>query len=221
VSGEAARERDTLLITEIFLSLQGESRSVGWPTTFIRLTGCPLRCHYCDTEYAFQGGERITIDTILQQVENNGARHVTVTGGEPLVQKEVYPLMKQLCDAGYKVSVETGGMVDISEVDSRVERVVDLKTPASGEVEQNHWDNLNRLTKQDQLKVVIQGRADYEWFLPILKQYQLDQRCEVLLSPVQGVLEPSLLAEWILQDKLNVRFQLQLHKILWGNETGR
>ena len=221
MSGEAARERDTLLITEIFLSLQGESRSVGWPTTFIRLTGCPLRCHYCDTEYAFQGGERITIDTILQQVENNGARHVTVTGGEPLVQKEVYPLMKQLCDVGYKVSVETGGMVDISEVDSRVERVVDLKTPASGEVEQNHWDNLNRLTKQDQLKVVIQGRADYEWFLPILKQYQLDQRCEVLLSPVQGVLEPSLLAEWILQDKLNVRFQLQLHKILWGNETGR
>ncbi|MBT3472501.1 MAG: 7-carboxy-7-deazaguanine synthase QueE [Gammaproteobacteria bacterium] len=221
MSGEAARERDTLLITEIFLSLQGESRSVGWPTTFIRLTGCPLRCHYCDTEYAFQGGERITIDTILQQVENNGARHVTVTGGEPLVQKEVYPLMKQLCDAGYKVSVETGGMVDISEVDSRVERVVDLKTPASGEVEQNHWDNLNRLTKQDQLKVVIQDRADYEWFLPILKQYQLDQRCEVLLSPVQGVLEPSLLAEWILQDKLNVRFQLQLHKILWGNETGR
>lgn len=221
MSGEAARERDTLLITEIFLSLQGESRSVGWPTTFIRLTGCPLRCHYCDTEYAFQGGERITIDTILQQVENNGARHVTVTGGEPLVQKEVYPLMKQLCDAGYKVSVETGGMVDISEVDSRVERVVDLKTPASGEVEQNHWDNLNLLTKQDQLKVVIQGRADYEWFLPILKQHQLDQRCEVLLSPVQGVLEPSLLAEWILQDKLNVRFQLQLHKILWGNETGR
>jgi 7-carboxy-7-deazaguanine synthase len=221
VSGEAARERDTLLITEIFLSLQGESRSVGWPTTFIRLTGCPLRCHYCDTEYAFQGGERITIDTVLQQVANNGVRHVTVTGGEPLVQKEVYPLMKQLCDAGYKVSVETGGMVDISEVDSRVERVVDLKTPASGEVEQNHWDNLNLLTKQDQLKVVIQGRADYEWFLPILKQHQLDQRCEVLLSPVQGVLEPSLLAEWILQDKLNVRFQLQLHKILWGNETGR
>jgi 7-carboxy-7-deazaguanine synthase len=221
VSGEAARERDTLLITEIFLSLQGESRSVGWPTTFIRLTGCPLRCHYCDTEYAFQGGERITIDTVLQQVANNGVRHVTVTGGEPLVQKEVYPLMKQLCDVGYKVSVETGGMVDISEVDSRVERVVDLKTPASGEVEQNHWDNLNLLTKQDQLKVVIQGRADYEWFLPILKQYQLDQRCEVLLSPVQGVLEPSLLAEWILQDKLNVRFQLQLHKILWGNETGR
>ena len=221
MSGEAARERDTLLITEIFLSLQGESRSVGWPTTFIRLTGCPLRCHYCDTEYAFQGGERITIDTVLQQVANNGVRHVTVTGGEPLVQKEVYPLMKQLCDAGYKVSVETGGMVDISEVDSRVERVVDLKTPASGEVEQNHWDNLNLLTKQDQLKVVIQGRADYEWFLPILKQHQLDQRCEVLLSPVQGVLEPSLLAEWILQDKLNVRFQLQLHKILWGNETGR
>jgi 7-carboxy-7-deazaguanine synthase len=221
VSGEAARERDTLLITEIFLSLQGESRSVGWPTTFIRLTGCPLRCHYCDTEYAFQGGERITIDTVLQQVANNGVRHVTVTGGEPLVQKEVYPLMKQLCDVGYKVSVETGGMVDISEVDSRVERVVDLKTPASGEVEQNHWDNLNLLTKQDQLKVVIQGRADYEWFLPILKQHQLDQRCEVLLSPVQGVLEPSLLAEWILQDKLNVRFQLQLHKILWGNETGR
>ena len=212
---------DALQITEIFLSLQGESRSVGWPTTFIRLTGCPLRCSYCDTEYAFQGGESRTIASILQQVESHRAHHVTVTGGEPLAQKGVYPLMEQLCDTGYAVSLETGGMYTIDEIDPRVSRVVDLKTPASGEVEKNHWENLEQLTQLDQLKVVIADRADYEWLLPILQEHQLEQRCEVLLSPVQGVMEPATLAQWILEDHLEVRFQLQLHKVLWGEEPGR
>ena len=221
MSASSRRERDTLQITEIFHSLQGESRSVGLPTTFVRLTGCPLRCSYCDTEHAFQGGERLTLDQIVEQVDALGSYYVTVTGGEPLVQKAVYPLMRRLCDQGYRVSLETGGMVDISEVDERVERVIDLKTPGSGEVEQNHWENLQQLTPQDQLKVVIRDRADYEWLLPILKQHQLEQRCEVLLSPVQGEMDPTALAEWILEDRLEVRFQLQLHKILWGDEKGR
>ncbi len=221
MSASSRRERDTLQITEIFHSLQGESRSVGLPTTFVRLTGCPLRCSYCDTEHAFQGGERLTLDQIVEQVDALGSHYVTVTGGEPLVQKAVYPLMRRLCDQGYRVSLETGGMVDISEVDERVERVIDLKTPGSGEVEQNHWENLQQLTPQDQLKVVIRDRADYEWLLPILKQHQLEQRCEVLLSPVQGEMDPTALAEWILEDRLEVRFQLQLHKILWGDEKGR
>lgn len=212
---------DALQITEIFLSLQGESRSVGWPTTFIRLTGCPLRCSYCDTEYAFQGGEPRTIASILQQTEEQRAHHVTVTGGEPLAQKGVYPLLEQLCDAGYAVSLETGGMYPIDEVDARASRVVDLKTPASGEVEKNHWENLGQLTQLDQLKVVIADRADYEWLLPVLQEHQLEQRCEVLLSPVQGVMDPATLAQWILEDHLDVRFQLQLHKVLWGEEPGR
>ncbi len=208
-------------VTEIFLSLQGEGRSVGWPTTFVRLSGCPLRCSYCDTAYAFSGGEVRSIHSILEQAEENGARHVTVTGGEPLAQNGVYPLLSGLCDAGFQLSLETGGMIDISSVDSRVSRVVDLKTPGSGEVERNHWENLDHLTEQDQLKVVMVDRADYEWFRPILRAQQLDQRCEVLLSPVAGVLNPTELAEWILEDRLNVRFQLQLHKILWGDQPGR
>ena len=208
-------------VTEIFLSLQGEGRSVGWPTTFVRLSGCPLRCSYCDTAYAFSGGEVRSIRSILEQAEENGARHVTVTGGEPLAQNGVYPLLSGLCDAGFQLSLETGGMIDISSVDSRVSRVVDLKTPGSGEVERNHWENLDHLTEQDQLKVVMVDRADYEWFRPILRAQQLDQRCEVLLSPVAGVLNPTELAEWILEDRLNVRFQLQLHKILWGDQPGR
>ncbi len=208
-------------VTEIFLSLQGEGRSVGWPTTFVRLSGCPLRCSYCDTAYAFSGGEVRSIHSILEQAEENGARHVTVTGGEPLAQNGVYPLLSGLCDAGFQLSLETGGMIDISSVDSRVSRVVDLKTPGSGEVERNHWENLDHLTEQDQLKVVMVDRADYEWFRPILRDQRLDQRCEVLLSPVAGVLNPTELAEWILEDRLNVRFQLQLHKILWGDQPGR
>jgi 7-carboxy-7-deazaguanine synthase len=214
-------ERNTLQISEIFLSLQGESRSVGWPTTFVRLTGCPLRCSYCDTEYAFQGGEQQTLESILQQVAALGARHVCVTGGEPLVQKAVFPLLQRLCDAGYRVSLETGGMVSIAEVDPRVSRVVDLKTPGSGELEQNHWENLDLLTPQDQLKVVITDRADYDWLLPILREQRLEQRCEVLLSPVHGELEPRQLAQWIVADRLEVRLQLQLHKLLWGEERGR
>ena len=208
-------------VAEVFLSLQGEGRSVGWPTTFVRLSGCPLRCSYCDTAYAFSGGEVRSIHSILEQAEENGARHVTVTGGEPLAQNGVYPLLSGLCDAGFQLSLETGGMIDISSVDSRVSRVVDLKTPGSGEVERNHWENLDHLTEQDQLKVVMVDRADYEWFRPILRAQQLDQRCEVLLSPVAGVLNPTELAEWILEDRLNVRFQLQLHKILWGDQPGR
>ena len=215
------KREDALQITELFLSLQGESRSVGWPTTFIRLTGCPLRCSYCDTEYAFQGGESRTIASILQQVEEHRAHHVTVTGGEPLAQRGVYPLMEQLCDAGYAVSLETGGMYAIDAVDDRVSRVVDLKTPASGEMERNHWENLGQLTQRDQLKVVVADRADYEWLLPILQEHQLEQRCEVLLSPVQGVMEPATLAQWMLEDHLEARFQMQLHKILWGDEPGR
>jgi len=210
-----------LKVIEIFLSLQGEGRSVGWPTTFIRLAGCPLRCSYCDTEYAFHGGERMTIQSIIEQVNSNGAEHVTVTGGEPLAQKGVYRLLEQLCDKGYRVSLETGGMVDISEVDARVSRVVDLKTPGSGEDDKNCWKNLDLLTKQDQLKVVMVDRDDYDWFLPLMQKHNLEQRCEVLLSPVQGKMDPADLASWILDDGLNVRFQIQLHKILWGDEPGR
>ncbi len=211
----------SLKVTEIFLSLQGEGRSVGLPTTFVRLSGCPLRCSYCDTEYAFSGGEVRSIGSVLEQVVENGARHVTVTGGEPLAQSGVYPLLSELCDAGFQLSLETGGMIDISRVDPRVSRVVDLKTPGSGEAEKNHWENLGHLTERDQLKVVIVDRTDYEWFLPILREQRLDQRCEVLLSPVAGQLNPTELAEWILEDRLNVRFQLQLHKILWGDQPGR
>lgn len=213
--------RETLQITEIFRSLQGESRTVGWPTIFVRLTGCPLRCSYCDTEYAFQGGEQHSLEQVVEAVIALDTHHVTITGGEPLVQKAVYPLMEQLCEKGFQVSLETGGMVSIDAVDPRVSCVVDLKTPGSGEVGQNCWENLALLQPKDQLKVVIANRADYEWFLPILEEHALTQRCEVLLSPVQGKLPPEQLAQWILDDRLEVRFQLQLHKILWGNEAGR
>ena len=210
-----------LRVTEIFLSLQGEGRTIGWPTTFVRLTGCPLRCSYCDTEYAFHGGERMTVPAIMGQIRGNNVDHVTVTGGEPLAQKGVYPLLEQLCDAGYKVSLETGGMLDISEVDHRVNRVVDLKTPGSGEEEKNLWSNLDQLTHHDQLKIVMVDRADYDWFLPILREHKLEQQCEVIFSPAAGKLAPSELASWILDDSLHVRFQIQLHKVLWGDEPGR
>ncbi len=213
--------KETLRVTEIFYSLQGESRTVGFPTVFVRLTGCPLRCRYCDTSYAFQGGTAQTLEEILQQVQQYRAQYVTVTGGEPLAQKNSVLLLKQLCDAGYAISLETGGMLDISGIDPRVSRVVDLKTPGSGEVEKNHWENLELLNQNDQLKIVIADREDYDWFLPILREKQLDRKCEVLLSPAQGILEPAELASWILQDQLPVRFQLQLHKILWGDQQGR
>lgn len=212
---------DSLRITEIFYSLQGESHTVGWPTVFVRLTGCPLRCGYCDTSYAFQGGEWMLLDEVLAQVAGYRTRYVTVTGGEPLAQKTCIPFLVKLCDAGYEVSLETSGALDIAEVDSRVCKVVDIKTPGSGEDRKNRWQNLECLTAQDQIKFVICDRADYDWAKAILTQHQLDARCEVLFSPVFGRLEARTLADWILQDQLPVRFQLQLHKILWGDEPGR
>ncbi|WP_078120903.1 7-carboxy-7-deazaguanine synthase QueE [Thiosocius teredinicola] len=210
-----------LRITEIFYSLQGESASVGWPTVFVRLTGCPLRCGYCDTTYAFKGGEWREFDEILDQVASYGARHVTVTGGEPLAQADCPALLSALCDAGYEVSLETSGALDISGVDPRVSRVMDLKTPSSGELERNLYSNIDHLTVHDQVKFVIADEADYEWSKAQVEQWPLTGRCDVLFSPVAGTLPPTQLADWILRDRLAVRFQLQLHKLLWGNEPGR
>lgn len=210
-----------LRITEIFHSIQGESRSVGLPTVFVRLTGCPLRCGYCDTSYAFQGGEWMSLDAICDQVSSYGARHVCVTGGEPLAQPDCTRLLQQLCDAGYEVSLETSGAMDLSGVDRRVSKVMDLKTPASGECGRNRYENLERLGPQDQLKFVICNRADYEWAREQLRRLALDRRCEVLFSPVADELAPHALAEWILEDRLPVRFQVQLHKLLWGDQPGR
>lgn len=210
-----------LRITEIFLSLQGEARSVGWPTVFVRLTGCPLRCGYCDTEYAFKGGESMSQEQVLAKVAELGVKHVCVTGGEPLAQKACLPLLKALADADYEVSLETSGALDVSEVDPRINRVVDLKTPSSGECERNLYSNLEHLNARDQIKFVIGDRADYEWSREQLAARDLAARCEVLFSPVQGDLKPGQLADWIVEDRLPVRFQVQLHKILWGDEPGR
>lgn len=212
---------DRLRITEIFHSLQGESRSVGWPTVFIRLTGCPLRCTYCDTEYAFSGGEWMSLNSILSQVAYYAPQYVCVTGGEPLAQKNCISLLRQLVDAGFKVSLETSGALNIHQVDSRVVRVMDIKTPGSGESARNLLDNINHLTAQDQVKFVLSDRNDYDWARELLQEVQLEKKCEVLFSPVYSQLEPKQLAEWILEDKLQVRFQLQLHKILWGEQSGR
>ena len=221
-SGKAeASATDRLRITEIFYSLQGESRSVGWPTVFIRLTGCPLRCGYCDTSYAFQGGEWVTLDSILQQVTRYNTQHVTVPGGEPLAQKPCLKLLIHLCDAGYQVSLETSGALDIGEVDSRVVKVMDIKTPASGEADKNLDTNLQYLTAQDQVKFVLCDRHDYDWAVAYMLQHTLAEKCEVLFSPVHGKLEARQLADWILADQLPVRFQIQLHKLLWGDEPGR
>ena len=210
-----------LRITEIFHSLQGESASVGWRTVFIRLTGCPLRCGYCDTTYAFKGGEWWDIDAILEQVAGFDARYVTVTGGEPLAQPQCLTLLRALCDAGYRVSLETSGALDVSAVDPRVVKVMDLKTPASGECGRNLYTNIDHLHPQDQVKFVIADEADYLWSRDVLRSRNLNARCEVLFSPVAGQLAPALLADWILRDRLDVRFQLQLHKLLWGGEPGR
>lgn len=210
-----------LRITEIFHSLQGESASVGWRTVFIRLTGCPLRCGYCDTTYAFKGGEWWDIDAILEQVAGFDARYVTVTGGEPLAQPQCLTLLRALCDAGYRVSLETSGALDVSAVDPRVVKVMDLKTPASGECGRNLYTNIDHLHPQDQVKFVIADEADYLWSRDVLRSRKLNTRCEVLFSPVAGQLAPALLADWILRDRLDVRFQLQLHKLLWGGEPGR
>ena len=215
-----SRNENQLRISEIFFSLQGEARSVGVPTVFIRLTGCPLRCSYCDTSYAFQGGEWLSIDQIMQQLAQYATRFVTVTGGEPLAQKGCLELLKRLCDQGYQVSLETSGALDISAVDKRVSRVVDLKTPASGEMAKNRYENIEFLTPHDQLKFVICDRDDYDWAVAQLQQHDLANRCEVLFSPCAGQLAPTDLANWILADQLPVRFQLQLHKILWGDRPG-
>ena len=210
-----------LRVTEIFYSLQGEARTVGWPTVFVRLTGCPLRCGYCDTEYAFGGGDWLPLDEILGEVAVHGARYVTVTGGEPLAQPDTPELLTRLCDAGYAVSLETSGSRDISKLDSRVSVIMDIKTPGSGEVDKNRYENIDALDSNDQIKFVITDRADYEWSRNQLVEHQLDNKCEVLFSPVNETLDAKMLAEWILEDRLPVRMQLQLHKIIWGNERGR
>ena len=210
-----------LRITEIFYSLQGESKSVGCPTVFIRLTGCPLRCAYCDTSYAFSGGEWLEFDEILQQVKQYNTRYITVTGGEPLAQKACKDLLILLCDENYRVSLETSGALDISEVDPRVIRVMDIKTPSSGEQEKNLLSNIQHLTHQDEVKFVICNRQDYDWAKDIMTEYDLLQVCDVLFSPVHGDISVTDLADWILQDQLNVRFQVQLHKYLWNDEPGR
>ncbi|MCG8489824.1 MAG: 7-carboxy-7-deazaguanine synthase QueE [Chromatiales bacterium] len=210
-----------LRITEIFVSLQGEANTVGLPTVFIRLTGCPLRCVYCDTEYAFSGGRKMSIDSILQQLIEYRVKRVCVTGGEPLAQAACTELLSRLCDAEYEVSLETSGALDISPVDPRVMRVIDLKTPGSGEARKNRMANLDCLTEKDQLKFVIGDRDDYEWSRAMLKTHDLESSCEILFSPVHGKQDPTQLADWILEDRLNVRFQMQLHKLLWDDQPGR
>lgn len=209
-----------LRITEIFHSLQGETHSVGRPATFVRLTGCPLRCQYCDTAYAFHGGEWMEQAAILAQVEAFGAKLVVVTGGEPLAQKGVHSLMTALCDAGHEVFLETSGALDVSAVDPRVVKVLDLKSPGSGECGRNLWANLDCISPQDQIKIVVCSRDDYEWAREMLEQHQLAARCEVLLSPSHGQVSPTELANWILADRLLVRMQIQLHKLLWGDVPG-
>jgi len=221
MNDEAAGQEKRLRITEIFHSLQGESRPVGFPTAFVRLTGCPLRCEYCDTAYAFHGGIRLTHDEILEQVAGYDTRNVCVTGGEPLAQPQCLELLTRLCDAGYVVLLETSGALPIDDVDPRVCIVLDLKTPASGEVERNLWSNLERLKPDDQIKFVICDRADYDWACATLTEHDLTGKCPVLFSPVWGdEAFARNVAEWILADRLEVRFQLQLHKILWGDRPG-
>lgn len=211
----------TLRITEIFYSLQGEARTVGLPTVFVRLTGCPLRCSYCDSAYAFSGGEIRSLDSILEQVASYRPRYVCVTGGEPLAQPNCLPLLSALCDAGYQVSLETSGALDISGADTRVSRVLDLKTPGSGEVGRNRYENIGQLTANDQLKFVLCSREDYDWAVSKIIEYRLDERVsDILMSPSHHQLEPRTLAEWIIADNLPVRLQLQLHKYLWNDEPG-
>ena len=218
---DAAPTADRLRLTEIFLSLQGESRSVGWPTVFVRLTGCPLRCQYCDTAYAFHGGEWWDIDAILAEVARHGVRHVCVTGGEPLAQKRCVALLERMCDAGYDVSLETSGAMDVSLVDPRVSRVVDLKTPGSMEMSRNLLSNIPLLNARDEVKFVICDRSDYDWARGMLAEHALVERCEVLFSPSYDQVPARELAEWIIADRLPVRFQMQLHKQLWGEERGK
>ena len=211
---------ERLRITEIFHSVQGEADAIGWRTVFIRLTGCPLRCVWCDTEYSFYGGDWRDIDDIVAEVASHGARHVCVTGGEPLAQKRCLILLQRLCDAGHDVSLETSGALDVAPVDPRVRKVMDLKAPDSGEAKRNLWSNIEHLLPHDQVKIVIASRADYEWARDVVAEHDLVKRCMVLFSPVHGAIKPRELAEWIIEDKLDVRFQLQLHKLLWNDEPG-
>ncbi len=213
--------KESLRITEIFYSLQGESNTVGIPTVFIRLTGCPLRCSYCDTAYAFVGGEKKALAEIINQVKQYKTQYITVTGGEPLAQPACLPLMTNLVEEGYFVSLETSGALDISLVDKRVTKVMDLKTPSSGEMDKNLFNNIFYLNKQDQIKFVIANEQDFEWSKKIMDKHNLSERCDILFSPVMGEMNPTELAEKILQDSLPVRFQIQLHKYLWGNAEGK
>ena len=210
----------TLKIHEIFHSIQGESSRIGLPTTFVRLTGCPMRCVYCDTAYAFSGGSNMSLAAIMLKVAELGAPYVTVTGGEPLAQKECHGLLTALCDAGYSVSLDTGGAMDIRAVDSRVSVILDIKTPGSGELAKNLWSNLALLKASDEVKFVLCDRADYDWAKQQLGEHKLNQTCPVIFSPVYSQVNPSDLAAWVLADKLPVRMQVQLHKILWGEKPG-
>lgn len=209
-----------LKIFEIFYSLQGESSRIGLPTIFIRLSGCPMRCHYCDTAYAFQGGSMMEVNDIMDTIKKYNTRYVTVTGGEPLAQKEVLNLLKGLADQNYEVSLETGGGLSIQEVDPRVKIILDIKTPESGEEKKNHWENLNLIHAKDEIKFVLCSREDYDWAKKILDQYRLTEKCHVLFSPVYQTLSATDLGNWILQDQLSVRMQIQLHKLLWGEKPG-
>jgi 7-carboxy-7-deazaguanine synthase len=218
---EQAIKSERLRINEIFHSLQGEADCVGFPTVFVRLTGCPLRCQYCDTEYAFHSGEWFDLDAVLLKVRELKANYVCVTGGEPLAQPNCLKLLERLCDAGFAVSLETSGALDVTKVDPRVSRVIDVKTPASNEASRNRIENLEHLSQRDQLKFVICSRADYDWSKAFLLDHALAQRCRILFSPSYNELSPTLLADWILADRLPVRFQLQLHKVLWGDVPGK
>ena len=218
---EQAVKAERLRINEIFHSLQGEADCVGFPTVFVRLTGCPLRCRYCDTEYAFHSGEWLDLEAVLSKVREFGAVHVCVTGGEPLAQPNCLKLLERLCDAGFSVSLETSGALDVSAVDSRVSRVIDVKTPDSNEASRNRIENFAHLTIRDQLKFVICSRADYDWSKDFLRTHGLTDRCRILFSPSYTEQSPTMLADWILADRLPVRFQMQLHKILWGDVPGK
>ncbi len=212
--------RQRLKISEVFLSLQGEANQVGWPTVFVRLTGCPLRCHYCDSEYAFSGGEWYSFNDLLSKVQSYQVNRICVTGGEPLAQKSVHSFLELLCDQGFQVSLETSGALPLKDVDSRVEKVMDIKTPSSGEVAKNHLQNLAYLQKQDQLKFVISDDNDYQWSKSFIQKHNCENICTLLFSPSWQVMSERELAEKILQDKLNVRLQIQLHKYLWGDRPG-
>lgn len=221
VPASSASGEMRLKLTELFLSIQGEADAVGWPTVFVRLTGCPLRCGYCDTTYAFQGGDWVTVAELIGRVSRFGVPRVCVTGGEPLAQKASLPLMTALCDAGFAVSIETSGALDVGPVDPRVVKVMDLKTPASGESGRNRLENLPLLTTRDQIKFVICDRGDYEWARSMVREHGLERRCTVLFSPGHDTLAPQALADWLLEDRLPVRLQIQLHKYLWGDARGR